>query len=244
MTNFVGSVLEATKEAIRALNPQNSTIYESLMVGAGGDVSLKADLMCEEILSARLRHFGHIHSEESGLIEGESQDIIYLDPLDGSTNLSSLIPYYGTSVALCDPEGRTKAAAVINFCSGEAFIKTDAFALHGSIWQPIDTFIPIRPLEHASKIGIFEGSHRNAPWVLGLHQKGLKFRSPGAIALSMAYAHNVSFVLFDGEIREYDTKAGLFLCSDLHIYHDERALLISRDPIIFENLLELISQKG
>lgn len=243
MNRFIQQTLIAAKETTKALSSRAPNLYERLSVGAGGDRSLRADLLSEEIFATHLRPFGSLHSEESGFIEGEGSDLIYLDPLDGSDNFASGIPYFGASIALCDSTGTTKAAVVVNFCSGEAFIRGEKETLAGNLDAPLSSFTPPAP-PPAPSAGIFEGAYRHHSLAQRLNQKHFKFRSPGAVALSMAYASRASFLLCNGKSRDYDTKAGLFLCSDLHIYHDKHWWLISRDKATFDSLLELISEKG
>jgi len=67
------------------------------------------------------------------------------------------------------------------------------------------------------QIGIFEKAYENSLVINKLHQYNLKFRAPGAIALSLAYAHRVEYVLYIGNIRIYDVLAGLALCEDLNV---------------------------
>lgn len=75
--------------------------------------------MSESIYKEYLLPLASINSEESGFIQGARSDYIMLDPLDGSDNFLSHIPYYGASLALCDTNGRVKEAVIFNFCTKE-----------------------------------------------------------------------------------------------------------------------------
>ena len=78
-----------------------------------------------------------------------------------------------------------------------------------------------------------------------LYDNGLKFRSLGASALSMAKAYEVNFMLFMGEIRKFDSKAGLFLCENLHHISSKNWTLISKDKHIFDIILNFLdNSKG
>ena len=90
------------------------------------------------------------------------------------------------------------------------------------------------------KIGIVEKAYSNPELVAKLHKKRLKFRSPGAIALSLAYARTVNFVVFSGKHRIFDVDAGLHLCSDLNVLVRDDFILVSRDKMIFDTIKNLI----
>lgn len=244
MSAFILSTLEALRESAIVLMPKGIELYERLDKNASGDVSLRADMACEEIFHKHLREFGTIHSEESGIMQGKGEDIIYLDPLDGSDNFSSQIPYYGASIALCNKHGSVKSAIVANFCSKDVFIRDSSCALRGNMDSELSSFSQLSLTQKSNKLGIFEGAYRDSRLAESLHSKKLKFRSLGAIALSLSCAHSVNFVLIAGKLRDHDIKAGLHIASDLFIHKDEKRLLISHDETIFNNILKLITTKG
>lgn len=59
-------------------------------------------------------------SEESGFEPGELDELVVIDPIDGSTNASRGIPYFATSMCLVDRDGAA-AALVANQATGERF---------------------------------------------------------------------------------------------------------------------------
>lgn len=135
---FLCGVLEAAREIAPMLLARELALLERHAQGAGGDISIGADLACEAIFVKHLSHIAHIDSEESGFIPASVKldsgavdsacapfasaiPTIVLDPLDGSDNYLSGIPYYGASLALCDSAGQVREATVINYCSGEVF---------------------------------------------------------------------------------------------------------------------------
>ncbi|MDG2113424.1 MAG: inositol monophosphatase family protein, partial [Actinomycetota bacterium] len=61
-----------------------------------------------------------ILSEESGLTDGDTTEVVIIDPVDGSTNASRRIPHYCTSLCVVDDEGPL-VGLVVNLASGEAF---------------------------------------------------------------------------------------------------------------------------
>lgn len=236
MQPFITAALEACQEVNRRIHAdENDAGYVTHDIGEGGDVSSGFDLIAEAIYVEKLGRFGQISSEESGLI-GEGEDMIVLDPIDGSDNLKSRFPYYGASIAL-QRNNETVAAIVCNFASGECFVRyADQHYktyLHNSAHHET-----IRSHEHSS-IGLFERARLHPGLAKRLADEGYKFRSPGAVALSLAYAHYASYVLFLGTMRPYDVEAGLFLCQDLYCDIGEGMLLVSKDKATFERVREI-----
>lgn len=244
MDSFVLSVLEASKKVIEHFRHGDPALYMKQGEGAGGDESLHADLLCEEIFASYLKQYGTIYSEESGEIAGTGAGITYLDPLDGSDNFASHFPYYGASIALCNAKEETQKAMIVNFCTQEVFLREDspAEALYGHLSNPLSSYVPLASLPKTARLGIFERAYKDNRLGERIRALGFKFRSPGAIALSLAQAYNVDFVLFRGKERVYDTKAGLFLCEGLHVLHNEgNFLLVSKDAEAFKKLAGIIN---
>ncbi|MCF6245235.1 MAG: inositol monophosphatase, partial [Sulfurovum sp.] len=74
MNTFIEACIQANEEIRTALeNGFDASWFEKTEVGAGGDVSSKLDLMAEAIFVKHLSLFGHIESEESGIIGKGSQ---------------------------------------------------------------------------------------------------------------------------------------------------------------------------
>jgi myo-inositol-1(or 4)-monophosphatase len=238
MKDFVNATLKALKEIAVAIDFDNATLFRYESVGAGGDVSSGFDLMAESIFVKHLSPFGTIYSEESGKM-GEGAHSIILDPIDGSDNIASMFSYYGASIAL-QQLGTTVAAVVCNFATQECFVR-EGDDIYVTSLQESSTKKALTLNPHA-KIGIFEKSHENLDFAKKLIQNGLKFRSPGAVALSLAYAHYVKYVLFLGTIRNYDVEAGLYLCRDLNIHVEDGIVLISKDRDVFNKILAIFKE--
>ena len=83
-------------------------------------VDLDADAVCLDTLyGAGYR----VLSEESGVTGPPGSDgspVVVVDPLDGSTNASRRLPWYGTALCLVDDDGPA-AALVVNHATGERF---------------------------------------------------------------------------------------------------------------------------
>jgi len=237
MQAFIRESIKACQEVVAMLESATSpNLYATQEVrGAGGDLSVGLDLMAEEIFIKRLGHFGQINSEESGIVgEGDAQ--IVLDPIDGSDNMLTHFPYFGTSIAYMKDE-KCLIGIVCNFANGDIFIKDKKQFLQGKLHSA--HFKPVVK-HHTSRIGLFEKAALYPELTKTLTQNHLKYRAPGAVALSLAYAHYVNYMVFLGKMRTYDLEAGLFMCEDLHLYKDETHIIISKDKEIFDKVKNII----
>jgi myo-inositol-1(or 4)-monophosphatase len=238
MTDFIKACIKANEEISKVLQKGfDASWFEKTEVGAGGDVSSRLDLLAEEIFVEHLSSFGQIESEESGIIgEGESQIII--DPIDGSSNALSLFPFYGTSVAKVNAQGILDAAVVCNLASGDIFLKYEGLDVQqGKLFST--SFHAPHTSPHA-EIGLFEKAYAHPELVAALDEEKLKFRAPGAIAVSLAYARTVNYVLFVGRFRIYDFAAGLALCEGLEVIVEEDYVIVSKDKAIANKIEMLI----
>lgn len=203
---------------------QNDFLYVSQ--GYGGDKTSQIDQKCENIFKHHLLCFGDIYSEESGLIHSIHpsklpNSYFVIDPLDGSDNFLNSIAYYGSSVALIQNDV-TILSVICNFVDGSMTYKIEDTLFIGGT--------------SISSIGIFERSWAKPLYVEQLFAIKEKFRSPGAVALSLAKARFTKFVLFYGTQRPFDLKAALHINSDLNIYQNNDTILITKDEVIFENI--------
>ncbi len=205
-------------------------------MGAGGDVSRQIDMVAEDIFVKHLGSFGKIFSEESGEI-GEGKYRIVLDPIDGSDNYLSQVPYFGSSVAL-ELDGTVLVGIICNFANGDIFVKRKESFEVAKLADGVFHAVYKNP---CSSVGIFERAYRSKIAAKKLYDSEIKYRIPGASALSFAYAHYVDFVIFEGEIREYDAKAGLYMCENLYKYEYNDLLLICKDLKQFNFLKTILS---
>jgi myo-inositol-1(or 4)-monophosphatase len=240
MTPFIQACIKANEEIASAIKDNFDTSwFEKTEVGAGGDVSSKLDLFAEAIFVKHLGSFGHIESEESGII-GEGEEKIIIDPIDGSSNALSLFPFYGTSVAKVNGEGILDAAIVCNLANSDIFLTTIANGVQqGKLFS---THFHTPHTSGNAEIGLFEKAYANPELVALLDQEKLKFRAPGAIALSLAYAHTVNYVLYVGAFRIYDFAAGLALCEGLEVIVEEDYVIVSKDKMIAHKIEALIKE--
>jgi len=230
LSDFIKAVTLANRDIHSKISDTLSAdMLSKHSVGAGGDISRGFDLYAESIFVKYLSSFGRIESEESGAI-GSGKYTIIIDPIDGSSNLMSSFPYYGTSVAMIDSAGVLVSSIVCNQANGDIFIKeSNRPLLKGSLFS--DKLVNVA-INRDSDIGIFERSYL-APTVSSkLKESSLKYRSPGAVALSLAYAHSVNYFLLMGPIRIYDVAAGLSFCEDLTVIVEDEYVIVSHNKDI------------
>jgi len=227
---FIKAVISANKEIIELLKSNSGEDFcQSISLGAGGDISSKIDLLAEEIFIKHLSVFGNIYSEECGFVDNKKSDDIIIDPLDGSDNFASNLPYYGTSVAL-KRDGKYIVGVIANLSNGEIFVK-DSESFRRANIENLEFKLVEKNMY--SKLGLFERTYCSKGTPEKMREYNMKYRSPGAFALSLAYAHDVNFVLYEGKMREYDIAAGLFMCEGLYIKKTEDLLLVSKNKEIF-----------
>lgn len=241
MSPFIEAVIESCIEVRDVIiGSKDMSLFDTFEKGHGGDISSGIDLRAEEIFFTHLRTFGSLFSEESGWMSPKGSRNIILDPIDGSDNFASSFPYYGISVAL-EVEGSTTEAVVCNLANGDIFVRTpnkyycttmDGYENETSILT-----------NTKSKIGLFEKAPEHPLLGEKLMQNKLKYRSPGALALSLAYAPYVKYVLFLGTMRSFDIQAGLYLSQHLYVFQDERYVLLSSDKEVFERIRLIVEKE-
>ncbi|MFZ2890132.1 inositol monophosphatase family protein [Sulfuricurvum sp.] len=240
MSDFIEASIRACHEIKALIEEGDLTLFVYHEKGFGGDISSGADLRAEAICFSHLSSFGSIFSEESGWMSPESTTNIFLDPIDGSDNFLSQLPYYGVSIARVS-HGKTTEALVCNLSNGDLFIRTSHEYYKSNLHNPFQKF---EILTNASaKIGLFEKAPEHSVLIEKLMEKKLKFRSPGALALSLAYAPYVKYVLFLGTMRPYDIQAGLFLSKHLHVFSDDRYILMCSDKALFEQIRLIVEKE-
>ncbi len=238
---FLQSALAANQEIYQSIqNGFREEWREAHTIGAGGDISSGFDLFCEATFVKHLQEFGRIESEESGEI-GEGENTLIIDPLDGSSNADSNFPYYGSSVALLNADSILEAALICNFANGDIFYKFANSALKfGNMNRQgyIEEKTVTKP-----KIGLFERGYAYGHLSAQMHAEGLKYRTPGAVALSLAYAHRVNFVVYKGNIRVYDFAAGLAFCEDLKVSISQDYVIVTHSNEQLEQLEKIMREE-
>lgn len=241
MNPFIQAAIESCIEVreLITISPDPS-LFDFFDKGFGGDISRGFDLRAEAIFFKNLSSFGSLFSEESGWMSPAGSSNIILDPIDGSDNFASFFPYYGVSIAR-EEDGITVEAVVCNLANGDLFVRTlDEY--YRTTMDGFDKKVSIDS-NQKSKIGLFEKEYEHPALGEKLMQWKLKYRSPGALALSLAYAPYVKYVLFLGTMRSFDIQAGLYLSQHLYGFQDERYLLLSTDKEVFERIRLIVEKE-
>ncbi|BAK74175.1 MAG: inositol monophosphatase family protein [Arcobacter sp.] len=239
--DFIEAVKLANKEIYTYINENlslNDYSYTN-SVGFGGDNSLKMDLIAEKIFIKYLDKFGNIYSEECGLLTTNKDYTLVIDPLDGSNNFYSDLPYYGTSVALKYNE-EIVAGFVTNLVSG--IMTYRVFDEEKKYFSLITMDYKDKIKVVKTKLAIFERAYTYPKICDKLSLLHIKFRTLGAVALSLCSAIDYEFVLYGGNIREFDIAAALYICKDLYIYRSNEYLFITKNKEKYDLLKEIINQ--
>ena len=239
-SSFTNAVINANKELYGYINTHmtQSDLQESSTIGYGGDKTLNIDIIAENIFIKYLSSFGDIFSEEAGHVSESSNIKIIIDPLDGSHNFSSGLEYYGTSVAVKENDEYI-AGYVCNLCSAVLIYREneEINRLNILTQQFLSSYEDINP-----EICIFERAYAYPNITSKLNENSIKYRSPGAAALSLANARNYKFVLFAGKLREFDIAAALHINKDIYIYKNDEILLITKNYCNFTQIKEIIKE--
>jgi len=239
--SFIEAVKLANKELFTYLSTNLSfkDFQYTNTTGFGGDNSLNIDITAENIFIKYLKLFGNIYSEECGLLSSDKEFTIVIDPIDGSNNFCSNLPYYGSSVAL-QKDGTTIAGFVTNLVNG--IITYRAFDDEVKYFSLLNSK-EMKPLNFTkSKIAIFERAYQFPHICEILNKNSIKFRCLGAVALSLCDSKNYDFVLFAGSIREFDIAASLYICKEQFIHKSDNFLLISKNKQKFDQIKEFIKE--
>lgn len=186
--------------------------------GAAGDKTFPIDKKAEEIIIEAIEDLGEpltIVSEEYGFkeIKGGGRRVL-IDPIDGSKNAVTGIPFYCTSIAVAEGDtiGSVKIAYVINLLTGDEFYAEDgkgAF-LNGS---PIKT-----QSDNTVYLVAYEAQtpRRDVPAIINLLSIARRTRCLGATALDLALlaAGSISIFVSPAPSRSFDFAGGWLLVKE------------------------------
>ncbi|WP_141434299.1 inositol monophosphatase family protein [Bacillus sp. 03113] len=100
-------------------------LFDEQGINAYGEISLRIDLMLEELCINFFKNNKHVHmiiSEEIGCINlGEGIFTVVIDPLDGTKNFTMGLSYYACSIAIIDKYNEVLGAYVINLSNGHEY---------------------------------------------------------------------------------------------------------------------------
>jgi len=186
--------------------------------GAAGDKTFPIDKMAEDIIISEFESSGgsfSIISEEYGVkdIKGGGSKVL-IDPIDGSKNAISGIPFYCSSIAIASGDiiGSIEAAYVINLINGDEFLaeKGRGSFLNGERMstQKEDEFLLIA--YEAQTPG------KDIQRIMPLLSRAFKTRCLGATALDLAYLARGSISIFVNPSlsRSFDFAGGYLLVKE------------------------------
>lgn len=189
-----------------------------LGTGASGDKTYQIDKVAEDIIISGLEKAGEgltIISEEIGIkdIRGGGKKVL-IDPIDGSRNAISGIPFFSTSIALLDGDrvGDITLAYIVNLINGDEFWaeKGKGAFLNGKKikTQGDDVFYLIAYEAQAP--------HKDILRIIPLLSKSRKTRCFGSTALDLAYLASgaISVFVSPSPSRGFDFAGGWLLVKE------------------------------
>lgn len=186
--------------------------------GAGGDRTYPIDKLAEEIILCGLKKTGEpltVISEEAGVVElGGGGLRVVIDPIDGSRNAVSGIPFYCASIAVADGGHMSDVnmSYVINLISGEEFWaqKGQGAYLGGNPCKP--------QTDDALWVVAYECQvpHKDLPAIMPLISAFRRTRCLGATALDLAYLSSgaISVFVTPAPSRSFDFAGGWLLVKE------------------------------
>jgi len=231
---FLKICKKASLKIIKVIHQNNNSLFQKVNKGFGGDLSMKIDLIAEEIFIKSFEEYGNIFSEEIGFIDNDLKKTFIIDPIDGSFNISNGFPYYGSSIALKNKKGKIIKAFIVNLATGDYFYKDKKVKIENNL------FYNKKHTNSLNEMILFEKSYANLDLCEKLAKNNIKYRSPGALALSLALGHRCKAVIFRGEIRDFDIAAGIYFNNELNIKIKNDTLLMAKNKKDFEYLSKIV----
>ncbi len=191
---------------------------EALGIGAGGDKTFPIDRIAEDIIISELESSGlpfSVISEEYGRkeINGGGAKVL-IDPVDGSRNAISGIPFYCTSIAIAEGNtlGSVAMAYVVNLINGDAFFaekKRGAFLNNERISTQGDEEFYLIAYEA-------QAPGKDIARIIPLLARSHKTRCFGSTALDLAYlaCGAVSIFVCPSPSRSFDFAGGWLLAKE------------------------------
>lgn len=190
-------------------------------LGAGGDITIKADKIAEDIVISEIEALDtcvYLISEERGTLKcGRKEKPIYtvvVDPLDGSFNFKNGIDYFCISIAVLNEGGEAILGYIRNLATG-----TEYYALKGEGAYKNGEKISVSKnagvknilLECSSKASRADIEFLAKAFLHSRHSRAL-----GAVALDFCLIADSTFdtLFYAGASRYLDVAAGIFILEE------------------------------
>jgi myo-inositol-1(or 4)-monophosphatase len=193
----------------------------SLGKGAGGDKTFPVDKWAEDIIISALEkaneegEFFTLISEELGLRKfGDGKKIVLVDPIDGSNNAKTGIPFFSTSIALLNGDRLSDLAVayVINLAMGDEFT-----AIRGQGAYKNGKRIRTSATEGITIVA-YEASSpaTDLPRIMPLIKQAKRTRCFGSTALDLSYLASGALSVFATATasRAFDYAAGMLILEE------------------------------
>ena len=189
--------------------------------GAGGDKTFPVDKWAEDIVIAALEKAHKagesftLISEELGIRKfGDGKKIVLVDPIDGSNNAKSGIPFFSTSLALLNGETLSTLAVgyVINLAMGDEFwaVRAQGTYKNGKRIRTSAT--------EGITIVAYEASSpgTDIPKLMPLIRQAKRTRCFGSVALDLSYLASgaLSLLVIANPARAFDFAAGMLILEE------------------------------
>ena len=218
MSKELEVAIKAAKEAGKILDHHFETTLEHEHKEDRSIVT-KADIEADEVVIDEIqKNFPdhQIHSEERGIVGGDSEYVWAIDPLDGTMNFVRGIPIFSTSIALLKGEDPI-VAVIYNPITNSLFTAEKG---KGALWN--NKKIEVSKVEKLSDSVVSIGRARdkdNKQKTLAIYNKLyfniLSQRVLGSAALELAYTASGRLEGFISVgLKKWDVAAGLLLISE------------------------------
>ncbi|MCS7094887.1 MAG: hypothetical protein NZ988_03645 [Thaumarchaeota archaeon] len=251
VSEVVGSALSKAKTVYEMLQSRGEATRR-LGRGEFGDITMMADLMCEEaIISEVMKGLGServtIVAEESGIKEwsGRPDYVIVVDPIDGSTNMKRGLRYVSSGVAVATGEnfGDVIAAGVLDFTSGELYLATEE-----EVRLPTDSGLSkVKDVKDAIMMVDFRAVKRGAESAnryLRLIREAKHVRNLGSSLLELvqiSIGRIDAYVCLTKEMRVFDIVPAMYVISRLGCPLWSEGIGVERLPLITRERYSLIA---
>jgi myo-inositol-1(or 4)-monophosphatase len=206
------------KRLLREIPATGKISKNVVAVGASGDKTYQVDRAAEDIILQGMEESGDsltVVSEEIGVkeIKGGGKKVL-IDPVDGSRNAVSGIPFYCTSIAVADGNtiGSVEKAYVVNLVNGDEFWAEKgrgAFLNGDKIKTQQDDIFYLTAYEAQSPA-------KDTRRIISLLSVSRKVRCLGAIALDLSYLSCGAMSVFanPSPSRSFDFAGGWLLVKE------------------------------